>query len=162
VVLGGEGGEGVAGEWGAVAIDKDTLLVGPLRHAAQPMQRVCRLAPQRQQSFLLALTAQTHLPWRRQLKVVPSYVRSLADAGAAVIEEQQERVVAPAVRGSPVRLGNNRAHIVSFEVSCRPLPGLLRRNRQHSRVLLRMYQIVAHQMFEEAADGGSPTVTCGC
>src|SRR5262249_13706304 len=66
-VLAEDVGDAVARQWLAVAIDKDTLLVGPLRHAAQPMQRICRLAPQRQQSFLLALTAQTHLPWRRQL-----------------------------------------------------------------------------------------------
>jgi transposase len=130
-------GNAVARQWLAVAIDEDVLLIAPFRHAAQPVQRISRLAPQRQQPLLLALAAQTHLPRWRKLKVVPSHVRRLAHAGAAVVEEQQKRVVAPAVRGSPVRPGNDRARILGFEIGCRSLPGLLRRDRQHPRVLHR-------------------------
>src|SRR6516165_1051538 len=108
--------------YGAAAIDEDMLLIGPLRRAAQPTQRICRLAPQWQQSILFTLAAQTHLPRWRHLKVIPSHVSRLAHASATVVEEQQERVVAPSVGSAPVRLGNDRAHIVGFEVGCRPLP----------------------------------------
>ena len=85
----------------------------------------------------------------------------LAHPGAAVVEEQQQRVVAPSVGGAPIRLGDDRAHVVGLEVGRRPLPRLLRRDRQHPRVLLRVRQIVAEQMLEEAADRGAPAVARG-
>jgi hypothetical protein len=40
-------GDSVARQWLAMAIDEDMLLIEPLRHAAQPMQCICHLAPQR-------------------------------------------------------------------------------------------------------------------
>ena len=106
-------------------------------------------------------SAQAHLPRRHQLEVVPSHVRGFAHAGAAVVEEQQERVVAPSDGSTPVRLGDDCAHIVGFEIRCRSLSGPLRRDRQHPRVLLQVGQIVTHQMLEEAADGGAPAVAVG-
>jgi hypothetical protein len=98
---------------------------------------------------------------RYQLEVVPSRVGGLTYAGTAVVEEQDERVVAPSVGGSPVRFGNDGAHINGFEIRCRSLPSLLRRDRQNSRVLLRVDQIIADQMLEKAADGGAPAVAGG-
>jgi hypothetical protein len=57
---------------------------------------------------ILALAAQTHLP-RAALVGGRPFGRPLpGHAGAAVVEEQQERVVAASVRGSAIGLGRTR------------------------------------------------------
>ena len=84
-----------------------------------------------------------------------------AHAGAAVKKEQQQCVVAPTIGAMLIRLGNDRAHVVGFEVGRRFLAGLLRRDRQHPRILQRTGQIIAHQMPEEATEGGAPAIAGG-
>src|SRR5258708_10079929 len=153
-----DAGDAIAGWRLCVTVPEGVPLITAHRHATQPVQRIGRFAPQRQQALLLAFTAQTHLPRWHELEVVPSDARGLAYAGAAVVEEQQQRVVAPSGGRAPVWFGDDRAHVVGFEIRRRLLPSLLRRDRQYSRLLQRAGQVVADQMLEEAADGGTPAV----
>jgi hypothetical protein len=142
-------------------VHKDMLLFGAGRYAAKPVQRIGRLAPQRQQALLPALTAQTHLPRWNQLEIGPLDARDLADAGAAVVKEQQQRVVAPSIGGTLVRFGDDRTHVVGFEIGRGLLACLLRWDREHPAILQRVGQIVADEMPEEAAEGSAPAIASG-
>jgi len=135
-MLGKHVGDPVASHRLPVPIDEHALVLGTAGHAAQPMQRVRRLRPQRQQTLLLALAAQARLARNDQLQVVPPQTGNFGDPGTAVVEKQQQRVVAPTVMRAPVRHADDQTHVLRFEVGSWPLPGLLRRDRQHPHVLL--------------------------
>ena len=91
----------------------------------------------------------------------PSHGRGLADASAAVVEKQEQRVITPSISGPSVWFGENAAHVVGFEVGRRKLPRPLGRNRQHSRVLQRVGQIMADEVLEKAAEGRTPAIARG-
>jgi transposase len=110
------------------------------------------LRPQRQQALLLALATQANLPRSDQLQVVPPHASNFADTGTAVVEEQQQRVVAPAVARAPVWHAEDQPGVLRFEIGSRPLPRLLCRDGQHTHVLQRVRQVIAQQVLEEAAD----------
>jgi hypothetical protein len=94
-----------------------------------------------------------------EIQIVPLKLGRLADPCTAVVEEQQQRVVAPSVVRAPVGHADDQSDLFRFEVSSRPLPCLLRRNGQNSHVLQRMRHVVAQQVLEEAADRRAAAVT---
>src|SRR5690349_7046349 len=98
-------GNAVATERLSVPVHEDVLLIVSVPDFAKPAQCLGRLPPQGQQSLFSALAAQSHLTRWRQLEIAPADADELAHAGAAVVEEQQQRVVAPPLGGAPVRLG---------------------------------------------------------
>src|SRR5260370_31582549 len=138
-----DAGDAIAGQRLSVTVHEDVPLITAHRHATQPVQRIGRFAPQRQQALLLAFTAQTPLPRWHELEVVPSDPRGLAYAGAAVVEEQQQRVVTPCGGRAPVWFGDDRLHVVTFAIRRRLLPILLRPDRQYSRLLHRAWTVVS-------------------
>src|SRR4029078_6210424 len=102
-------------------VHEDMLLVGTFGHAAQPVQGIGRFTPERYQPLLPPLAAQAYLPRWRELEIGPQDARDLAHPGAAVVEEEQQRVVTPSVSGAPVRPGKDGPHDVGFEVGRGPL-----------------------------------------
>ena len=114
----------------------------------------------KRRSFL-PLPEQAYLSWRDQLEMGQSDGRGLADASAAVVEKQEQRVIAPSISGPSVWFGENAAHVVGFEVGRRKLPRPLGRNRRHSRVLQRVGQIMADEVLEKAAEGRTPAIARG-
>src|SRR5262245_32593934 len=107
-----------------VAVHEDMLVPG-FCHAAQPLQSGGCLAPQWQQSLLLSFPTQPHLAWLSELQIIPSQICGFAHARTAVIKEQQERVVAPPVVATTVRLGDDRSHVIGLDIHCWSLAGPL-------------------------------------
>ena len=100
------------------------------------MQRIGRLRPQWQQPFLLAFAAQADLSGCSQLQIVPLEPSSFADPGTAVVEEEKQSVVAPAIAGAFVRHVDDLAGVFCLKVGRRPLPRLLRGYGKHTYALL--------------------------
>jgi hypothetical protein len=80
--------DAVAGQGLAAVIDEDVLLVPTGIHAAQALQGIGGLTPNRQHSVLATFAAQADLARRGQLQISPSRADRLADSSPAVVKEQ--------------------------------------------------------------------------
>jgi hypothetical protein len=76
-----------AGQGLVAVIDEDVLLIPTGIHAAQAVQRIGGLTPNRQHSVLAAFAAQADLSRRSQLQISPSRADRLADPSPAVVKE---------------------------------------------------------------------------
>lgn len=150
----------VSGHGLAVPVEEHELLIGSAADAAKPVQRLGSLRPQRNQALLLALAEQSNMPRRSQLQGVPAQACGLAHPGPAVVEQEQQRVVAPSAVRTPVGHVDDQSNVLCLQVGGRPLPCLLRGDGQHPHVLLGVGQVAAQQVLEEAADRRPPAVPC--
>jgi hypothetical protein len=160
-VLGEQVGDPVARQRLSLTIDEHALLIRAVRHPAKPVQRAGGLGPYRQEPLLLALASQAYLPRRDQVQVIPAHSCRLAYPRAAVVQEQQQRVVTPSVVRSLVGHADDQASIGWLQVGGRALAGLLRRDGQHPHVLLGMRQVIAQHVLEESAYCGAPAIARG-
>jgi hypothetical protein len=78
-------GNAVARQRLTMPIEEYALSAGGARHAAQSVQRVGRLGPQRQQPLFLALATQANLPRCSQLQIVPPKPGGFANPSTTVV-----------------------------------------------------------------------------
>ena len=88
--------------------------------------------------FVASLAAQTDLPWRHQVKISPSQTCRLADPRAAIVEKEQQRVVAPALVGPSIGGVDDGPDVGGFKVAGGSKSRPLRWQRQHPCVLLKL------------------------
>ena len=98
--------------------------------------------------FILSHGGAGYLPRRGQLEIVPEQTDRLAHPSTTIVEEQQQRVVAPSADGTSIRVGYDRTDIDSLEIGCRFLPCRLSppeadrpRRRQHCEHVSRYHRL---------------------
>jgi hypothetical protein len=110
-------------------------------------------------AFLLPFTQKLHLPRAIQPKVAGTHSQRFADAGARIIEEQQQRMVTTATWGAGIYRCNNGASLFRFKVCDRSLSRPFVRPRGTVRVSCDFIKAPALAFGPAVADVRRPSDT---
>ena len=117
--------------------------------------------PKWAKTLLPALAEEPHLIRWGELKIGPMHRDGFADASARVVEEKQQRVVTLSARGTTIRLCQQMPHLVGLQIARRGRSAPLGRQRQDSRVLVRMDRVVTQGVLKEGAESDATAVARG-
>src|SRR5437660_2050250 len=101
---------------------------------------------------------QPHVQRWHQTEIFEAHVQGLTDASGGVIEEEQQRVVATATSALLIRLREDHAHVLRFEILRGADAGSLDWNREYPLILAGPRQVMLDQMLEETVDRRQSTV----
>src|SRR2546425_2689677 len=148
---------------GCAAMIQEHLRVGPkidLAFLAKRQKDLCRLSPERTESFLSPFAEQAKLKWLHELQVVGAEVDDLMHACTGIEHCCEQGVVAAPKRVRAVDSSKDSFDLGTVQVFDDPLLCPFERNSEHSLGFHQLLWMVGANITKESVDGGEANVAC--
>ncbi len=146
----------VARELAPAGIPEDESVVGAL--GKEGPDGSCGLWPERADALFAALAEDPDRTRAQKLQVANAEAECFGDAGAGVVQEEKQRMIARTCRSLLIGLSKEDPHLLRLEVRHDSGVSLLRRKSEDTLVLVSAREIVSQQMRDEASNRGEPII----